>query len=119
MNVLTSNNIQLSLANTPLSKGGEGSVYKILTRGKEKYCAKIYHPDKRTQLRLQKLTFMVRNRPQELITESFIICWPVDIIYSLQHEFIGFIMPLAFSSSTLLYQLCRPTLNRDLSSEWA
>jgi len=116
MNVLTSNGSIITLSDTPLSKGGEGAVYKIA--GQKDYCAKIYHESKRTPIRLQKLSFMIKNKPNKLITKDFIICWPVDIIYSMSKDFIGFIMPLAFQNSILLYQLCRPSLNSDLSTDW-
>lgn len=41
MIVYSSTKQPLQIADTPISKGGEGSVYKIPSL--PKYCAKIYH----------------------------------------------------------------------------
>lgn len=116
MIVYTSSNYRIDIDDTPLNKGGEGSVHRIPSMSQ--YCVKIYHADKRDLKRQQKLAFMVNHKPAQLITPNYIICWPIDIVFDNNRNFVGFVMPLAFPDSELLYHLCRPTLNKNLSSTW-
>lgn len=116
MIVYSSTGKPLTIADTPMSKGGEGSVFKIPGLGD--YCAKIYHPNKRTPDRQKKLEYMVANAPSPLITKDYIICWPTKVIFDANKKFLGFVMPMAFPNSVLCYEICRMGISHDLSSEW-
>ncbi|MEG2246548.1 MAG: zinc-ribbon domain containing protein [Romboutsia sp.] len=69
-----------------LSAGGEGSVYITDTE----YVAKIYKKDKITREKLEKIKLMISKK----ITYAG-ICWPVDILYNSNNEFVGYLMPRA------------------------
>lgn len=116
MKVYSSSGDPLVISDTPMSKGGEGCVFKI--PGLNKYCAKIYHPGKRTNDRLKKLEYMVKNAPSPLITKQYIICWPTKIIFDSHKNFLGFVMPMAFENSVLCYEICRMGISYDLSEDW-
>lgn len=66
--------------------GGEGTVYKI----NDYYVAKIYHKEKNTKRRFEKLKLMLSKN-----IKYPGICYPVALIYNSKQEFIGFIMPSA------------------------
>src|SRR5689334_3320581 len=90
--------------------GNEGAVHKIIgNTDLSSYCVKIYHPNKRTTRKLEKVEYMITNTPPNLLSTHYIVCWPTDIIYDHLGKFIGFIMPLAFPDSIKLYELT--TLN--------
>lgn len=116
MIVYSSTRQPLQIADSPLSKGGEGSVYRIPSL--PKYCAKIYHKEKRDTERQKKLEFMVKHAPKELITPNYIICWPTKLIFDKSGHFLGFVMPLAFDNSILCYNICRMKVSKDLSDVW-
>jgi len=118
MKVYNSLGQPLDISDTPLlnGKGGEGVVYSIPAL--PKYCAKIYHPSKRTTERLQKLEYMVKNAPKPLITNQYIICWPTKVIFDAHKNFLGFVMPLAFPKSVLCYEICRMKISSDLDTNW-
>ena len=116
MIVYSSTRQPLQIADTPISKGGEGAVYRIPSL--PKYCAKIYHQEKRDIERQRKLEFMVNHAPKDLITPNYIICWPTKLIFDKQGKFLGFVMPLAFDNSILCYNICRMKVSRDLSGIW-
>lgn len=116
MIVYSSTRQPLQIAEIPISKGGEGSVYRIPSQ--PKYCAKIYHQEKRDAERQRKLEFMVKHAPKDLITPNYIICWPTKLIFDKQDKFLGFVMPLAFDNSILCYNICRMKISQDLSPIW-
>ena len=116
MIVYSSTRKPLQLADTPISKGGEGTVYRIPSL--PKYCAKIYHKEKRDVERQKKLEFMVKHAPKDLITPNYIICWPTKLIFDKKGEFLGFVMPLAFNDSILCYNICRMKVSNELSDSW-
>lgn len=116
MIVYSSTRQPLSVDDTPISKGGEGSVYRIPSL--PQYCAKIYHPEKRDLERCHKLEFMITHAPKPLITSNYIICWPTKLIYDSTGEFLGFVMPLAFPSSILCYNICRMKVAKELTGVW-
>lgn len=116
MIVYSSTGQPLQIDDTPMSKGGEGSVYKIPSL--PKYCAKIYHPENRDPERRRKLDYMVNHAPAELITPNYIICWPVKLIFDSNASFIGFVMPMAFPGSILCYNICRISVSKNLSNVW-
>lgn len=71
--------------------GGEGSVYKT---DRADTVAKIYHSDKRTQQRLDKLGVMRKIR-----MDLAQVCWPKSILYDREQNFVGFLMAAAAPDS--------------------
>ncbi len=69
-----------------IASGGEGIIYETNTE----YVAKIYKPDQLTRHRYEKLNIML-NHP----VKKEWICWPVTMLYNLNNEFVGFLMPAA------------------------
>ena len=59
MIVYSSTRQPLQIADTPISKGGEGAVYRIPSL--PKYCAKIYHQEKRDIERQRKRAFQTTH----------------------------------------------------------
>jgi DNA-binding helix-hairpin-helix protein with protein kinase domain len=116
MIVYSSTRQPLQIADVPFSKGGEGSVYRIPSL--PKYCAKIYHTEKRDIERYKKLLFMVNHAPQDLITPNYIICWPTKLIFDRNGNFVGFVMPLAFDNSILCYNICKMQMANEISAVW-
>lgn len=116
MIVYSSTHQPLQISDVSMSKGGEGAVYRIPSL--PKYCAKIYHPEKRDIERQKKLEFMVNHAPKDLITLNYIICWPTKLIFDMQGNFLGFVMPLAFENSILCYSICRMRISKCLSNTW-
>jgi serine/threonine protein kinase len=116
----TSKKHKITVQDSPLSSaGGEGQVHQIISPSsyKKRYCVKIFHLDKRTKEREQKIIYMIKNPPSELDGGTFLICWPTELVYE-NNQFVGFIMPLAFKGSIALYELCRPVLKKNLPTEW-
>ncbi|GAB1476456.1 hypothetical protein MASR2M70_12900 [Bacillota bacterium] len=70
-----------------VSEGGEGTIY--LT-DQPNLVAKIYHPDRLTQERYEKLSLMISMR---INIQG--VCWPKDMLFNNNKEFIGFIMQKA------------------------
>lgn len=116
MIVYSSTRKPLKLEDTPMNKGGEGSVYKIPSL--PDYCVKIYHPDKRDSVRQKKLEYMVNHAPADIITPNYIICWPTALVFDQQGGFLGFVMPMAFANSIQCYNICRMTISKNLSPAW-
>ncbi len=65
------------------AEGGEGAVYLTNTD----MVAKIYHRDRRTKNRYDKLKYVISKR---LSSEN--ICWPEQILYGDGKCFVGFLM---------------------------
>lgn len=105
----------------PIAAGGnEGAVYKVtyplLYAG---YCVKIYHDLKRTAEREKKIAYMVKNKPSELETTTFKICWPFEMIVDpVKGKFIGFLMKLGFENSIKLSELTRTRISKKLDPSW-
>ncbi|MBK9284038.1 MAG: protein kinase [Sphingobacteriaceae bacterium] len=118
--VYTSIRKAIRIESIPLSSaGGEGSVYKIIpTLDYPSHCVKIYHKNKISDLKKRKLEYLVLNKPSDAKGNSFMFCWPNELIYDDSNIFIGFIMPLAFSGSEKLYEFCHPKLPAILNSTW-
>ena len=101
---------------TLLAKGGEGEIFNL--KGKYKgYCLKVYHPKLRNDERQNKLKYMCDNPPGIHVKEKFRICWPSEIVFS-EEEFVGFIMPEAFTDSLMPYHLCQVNIPDKLDPEW-
>lgn len=66
--------------------GGEGMVY----RTENGDICKIYHPSKLSLNRKEKIELMVKKR---ISHEG--ICWPTEVVYNSNKEFVGYLMPEA------------------------
>ena len=107
----------ITLDSQVLSKGGEGSIYKIKASGKfcKGYCAKLYHKAVEKQLAQtsrevlsaleRKMIYMVEHQPKQVATGMWMLSWPVAVLYDRSKAFVGIIMPLAFERSIKLSQL--------------
>ena len=73
------------LADKPLSSGGEGAVYEVI--GRPGLVAKIYHENKRSQKRYEKLSAMV-SIPANTLPEC---AWPQELLFQ-DGVFCGFVM---------------------------
>lgn len=71
-----------------IASGGEGSVYTIDKNSS--FVCKIYKAERLTNLRQKKLELMATK---QLNCDG--ICWPKDIIYNQQNQFVGYIMDKA------------------------
>ena len=77
--------------------GGEGNVYDII--GMNDKCAKIYHSGIETKETEEKLKVMVRRPPNESVLSQ--IAWPLDLLYTKQGVFSGFLMSKIDASDDL------------------
>ena len=119
--VYTSKSVPVELETNPLAApGGEGAVHRIKSANNfSDCCAKIYHLQKRTNSRRKKIEFMVNNKPQILLNLNYKICWPIEMVFDKEREFIGFIMPLAFTGSEKLYEITTTRISPRLISKWS
>jgi len=89
-----------------LHRGGEGAIYEA---NDSSWVAKIYHPGKNTQDRLNKIRIMLQNPPdnptKSLGHPSF--TWPVAILYGSQKSFVGYLMPRIRNMHTI-FRLINP-----------
>lgn len=71
-----------------IAEGGEGSVFTAHVASESLLVAKIYHPNKRTHWREQKLRLMC-SRP----IRSPCVAWPRAVLYDELRRFVGVLMP--------------------------
>lgn len=105
--VYSSKREKITLSDKPFAKGGEGSVYKIVSapsRFKDA-CVKIYHSSKKTQGQESRIKYMVNNPPQNIRGEGYLLGWPLDWVTDAADFFLGFVMPLGFPGSKELVNL--------------
>lgn len=105
--VSTSSGKQVRLGQK-LSEGGEGVIYKTSTPG---LVCKIYHPNKVTTLKRQKIELMVSrkiDRPG--------ICWPTELVFNQHGEFVGYLMPLAQGKTMQASMFVKPVLLKTFPS---
>lgn len=108
---------QLELKAPPFASGGEGSLYHIVTKGYEGLVAKIYHPQKRTQLRRFKIDYLQEHPPQKLVKEPGItLVWPKQLLLDEERQFIGFLMP--YVEGEKLEILSLPKLGKRYREQW-
>ena len=69
-----------------VAAGGEGIIYTTNTP----YVAKIYKKENNTERKYKKIDLMLSK---EIECEG--ICYPIDILYNSNKEFVGYIMPKA------------------------
>jgi serine/threonine protein kinase len=120
MIVYSSKSEKITLADTPITKGGgEGEVRKIISApaAYANCCVKLYYRQKRTKELENKIKFMVNNPPAQVQHRGFVLAWAKETVYE-NNSFVGFIMPLAFSGSEKLTVLTSKTLYHKLGSEW-
>ena len=120
MIVRTFSKEKVVLADEPLAYGGEGEVRKILSCP-AKYgdaCAKLYFKPGQTKEQESKIRFMVENPPSTIIGDGMMLAWPLETLYKQSGEFIGFIMPAAYSNSKKLVILTLPKLKKAHKAEW-
>lgn len=116
----TASQQRIVLHDKPFASGGEGSVHKIISPAWfHNDCVKIYFRQNRTKQREDKIGFMVHNPPPNLGggNSTRIICWPKEVVYDDNKRVAGFVMPLAFNGSRLLYELCTPNM-KNLPPIW-
>lgn len=70
-----------------IAAGGEGVVYRT---NRDELVCKVYHRECLTRGRREKLNLMVS---QSIQIEG--VCWPVELVTTVQQEFVGFLMPAA------------------------
>ncbi len=88
-----------------ISAGGEGSIYETEVKGQ---VCKIYHPNKLSQHKQQKVELMVSrkvNRPG--------ICWPSEIVMNKDGEFVGYLMPRASGITMQSAMFIKPQLEKN------
>lgn len=113
----TASGVQITVENTPFARGGEGAIHRIISPSTyHNCCVKLYFQQYRTERRRIKTEFQVKNRPNNIQSNIFIVCWPIDIVYD-GNNFVGFSMPLAFPNSHQLYEICLPSINILLPNE--
>ena len=69
-----------------VAAGGEGIIYTTNTP----YVAKIYKKENITQRRYEKIKRMLSKKIQ-----CDGICYPVDLLYNAERQFVGYLMPMA------------------------
>ncbi|HFL2185339.1 PIN domain-containing protein [Pseudomonas sp. NMI4491_12] len=87
-----------------ISAGGEGTIFET---GSTAEVCKIYHANKLTRLKQQKIELMVSrkiNRPG--------ICWPSDLIFNGNNEFVGYLMPKATGKTIQSAMFVKPVLEK-------
>lgn len=96
----TSNFESLETFDNVLGKGGQARVFKIQSKGYEDFCLKKFIREEDARKNYDRIAYMIQNPPKNIMgSGSFRICWPTAFAYDLQKNFIGYIMPLAFSGS--------------------
>lgn len=97
---VSSNFELLETPDKEFGKGGQARVFKILTRGYDDYCLKKFTKDEDARKNYDRISYMIQNPPSNFMgNNNFRICWPTAFAYDMQKNFIGYIMPLAFSGS--------------------
>lgn len=87
-----------------ISAGGEGTIYETQLAGQ---VCKIYHQNRLSRLRKQKIELMVSrriNRPG--------ICWPSEIVTDKGGKFVGYIMPRAEGTTIQKAMFVKPVLEK-------
>jgi serine/threonine protein kinase len=98
-----------------IAKGGEGEVYEVSNIPGMLF--KSYYAGMRSNERMNKLKYMCLNKPNDINSEKFRICWPLEIVYE-NGVFAGFLMQKAFESSITPYHLCQISIPDKFSNLW-
>lgn len=121
MKVYTDIGEEIIIDDEPIASGGEGKVCLVRAPQGSPYhntCVKIYLKDKVNDALHEKIKFMSKNPPENLVVKGFKICWPLKPVYTVRYEFVGFVMPIAFPESKKLTILTVPKLSKKLSDDW-
>lgn len=107
--VYTISKSPIALASKPVATpGAEGAVYTVINNSVyQRHCVKVYHPKRKTPQKRKKIEFMVGNKPNGVVSMNHLICWPEELVFDKNGEFVGFIMLLALPGSKSLYQLTK------------
>ncbi len=87
-----------------IGNGGEGRIY-LTDKG---LVCKIYFREKSTLLKLNKLKLMLNNS----ITSDG-VCWPKDLIFNSNNEFIGYIMDKGVGKPMQTAMYVKPVLQKN------
>ena len=114
------NNDAIDIVAKPFAGGGEGNLYEIRFPARWKnYVAKIYHPNKLSPEREQKIHFLSQYPPISMAEMEYAhpsIGWVKDALYNSKGDFVGFIMPKVQGEK--LEILCTPKIPRKLLNAW-
>jgi len=112
--LLSGKGLEIKLINE-IASGGEGVIYDTNT----KYIAKIYKKDQLNTRKFEKIKKMISIK-----IENESICYPQDILYTKNNEFVGYLMPKGkgkeLQKTLFINQLLQknfPTWNRKNSVE--
>ena len=108
------------MSDCAMSSGGEGEIHSVISHPARfnNVCVKIYFKSKRTVQLEKKIKYMVANPPNQIHSVNYMLGWPLDIIYDVQKNFIGFVMPIAYSNSMPLIVLTAKNLSKKLDAIW-
>ncbi len=97
-----------------LGTGGEGTVYRT---DREGMAAKIYHEGMLTETRRDKLILMTAHHPR--IRQ---LCWPEEVLFTENGEFVGFLMPAVSSDymdlSHSVLQMAKESVRNGMMKDW-
>jgi len=117
MKLKTSFGRTIIVEDIPFAKGGEGAVHNLISPKNSNECVKLYYLKERTQNRKDKVEHMIKNLPPNLNSYNHVVCWAKEAVFQ-GNNFVGFIMPLAFSGSIQLYELCTKKMKAKLPQKW-
>ncbi|MCS7028489.1 MAG: WG repeat-containing protein, partial [Bacteroidia bacterium] len=85
--------IELTLYNTPIYQDNQAEIYRIQSpKSYTQFCVKLYHAHQITQEKIEKLKYLCQNNPV-LQIKSPCLVWMQDLVYDLQHNVNGILMP--------------------------
>jgi serine/threonine protein kinase len=108
----------IQLHETPIAGGGEGNLYTIQSPNNYQHLvAKIYHLNRRTALRHQKILYLHEHPPKEFAQNSPItLVWPQELLVDEDNQFIGFLMPWVAGEKLELLSL--PSIPKKHTVAW-
>ena len=120
MIVYTSKKEKIELSEQPFASGGEGAVYKVISAPThlQDSCVKIYHSQTLREQRAARIKFMVKNPPEAIRGEGFMLGWPEEYVCDESGNFLGFVMPMGFPGSKELVVLTPINLSKKLDQKW-
>lgn len=121
MIVYTGRGENLTLSDKVMSSGAEGEIHSVVSKPTRfgNICVKLYFKHKRNTQLEKKIKYMVANPPNQIYSNNNLIGWPLEVVYDGQRNFIGFVMPLAFSNSIRLIELTVKKLSKKIDPIWA
>lgn len=112
--------MEILLDPEPFASGGEGNLYRVRQPAQyQRFVAKLYHQDKRTDRRRNKIEYLVKNPPLDLLQGGSnvhqSVIWPLGMLFE-KSGFAGFLMP--FAQGQKLEILSIPRIPRKFQSKW-